>query len=166
MSESVRPDMDPYRFRNLCGRFATGITVVTAFDAADQPVGMTVNSFASLSLSPPLVSVAIEIAASAHQALRAAPRWTVNILDATQEPLSRRFAALGPDRFAGVGWQRGADDSLRLDGVLAHLVCDRFNAVEAGDHTLLIGRVIGGDAADHGRPLLYFRGGYADPDGL
>lgn len=158
--------MDPYRYRNLCGRFVTGITIVSAFDRDGAPVGMTVNSFASVSLDPPLVSVAIDHAASAHAALTTAPHWTINILEANQEALSRRFAALEPDRFAGVGWQRGPDESLRLDGVLAHLVCQQHGSLEAGDHTLLIGRVIGGDAADHGRPLLYFRGGYADPDGL
>lgn len=158
--------MDPYRFRNLCGRFATGVTIVTTFDAEDRPVGMTANSFASISLEPPLISVAIDHAASAYPALLAARRWTINILEANQESLSRRFAAVEPDRFAGVGWQRGPDDSLRLDGVLAHLVCDRHETVEAGDHTILIGQVISGDAADHGRPLLYFRGGYADPDGI
>ncbi|MCA9761680.1 MAG: flavin reductase family protein, partial [Gemmatimonadetes bacterium] len=99
-------------------------------------------------------------------ALVAAPRWTVNILEANQEALSRRFAATGSDRFDGVGWRRGPEDALLLDGVLAHLVCTRHDTVEAGDHTILIGRVVAGDAAEHGRPLLYYRGGYADPDGL
>lgn len=158
--------MDPYRFRHICGRFATGITIVTTTDAAEQPVGMTANSFASVSLDPPLVSVAIDHAASAHAALEGAARWTINILEAGQEALSRRFAAVEPDRFAGVGWQFAQDGALRLDGVLAHLVCQRYHSVVAGDHTILIGRVIGGDAADHGRPLLYYRGGYADPDSL
>ncbi len=158
--------MDPYRFRHLCGRFATGIAVITSFDSADRPVGMTANSFASVSLSPPLVSVAIDHAASAHPALTSASHWTVNILDADQEALSRRFAAVDPDRFAGVGWQRSSEGGLRLDGVLAHLVCAHHDRFEIGDHTLLIGRVIGGDAADHGRPLLYYRGGYADPETL
>lgn len=158
--------MDPYLFRNLCGRFATGITVITTFRDDESPVGMTANSFASVSLDPPLVSVAVDHAASAHAALVAAPRWTVNILEANQEALSRRFAATGSDRFDGVGWRRGPEDALLLDGVLVHLVCTRHDTVEAGDHTILIGRVIAGDAAEHGRPLLYYRGGYADPDGL
>jgi flavin reductase (DIM6/NTAB) family NADH-FMN oxidoreductase RutF len=158
--------MDPYRFRNLCGRFATGITVVTTFADDETPIGMTANSFASVSLHPPLVSVAVDHAASAHEALTRATRWTINILEANQEALSRRFAATGQDRFDGVGWQRGPHEALLLDGVLAHLVCSRHATVEAGDHTILIGHVVDGDAADHGRPLLYYRGGYADPDGL
>ncbi len=154
--------MDEFRFRDLCGRFATGVTVVTAFDADDRPVGMTVNSFASVSLDPPLISIAIDHAASAFPALRDAGRWTVNILEAHQEALSRRFSAIDSDRFDGVGWRRGPDNELLLDGVLAWLVCRRWQGLEAGDHTVLIGEVVGGDAAEHGRPLLYYRGGYAD----
>ncbi len=158
--------MDEFRFRNLCGRFATGVAIVTAFDGDDRPAGMTVNSFSSVSLSPPLVSVAVDREASAFAVLVAAERWTVNILSSHQEALSRRFAATHAERFDGVGWRRGPEDELLLEGALAHLLCTRWSAVEAGDHTLLIGRVTGGAAADHGRPLLYYRGGYADPDGL
>lgn len=158
--------MDQYRFRNLCGRFATGVAVITALDGDDLPVGMTANSFASLSLEPPLVTVAIDHAATSHDLLTAAERFTINVLEANQEELSRRFAAPGRDRFDGIGWHRGDDGSLRLDGVLAHLVCSRYGSLEAGDHTLIIGEVLGGDAADHGRPLLYYRGGYAEPDTL
>jgi flavin reductase (DIM6/NTAB) family NADH-FMN oxidoreductase RutF len=157
--------MDEFRFRDLCGRFATGVTVVTAFDAEGEPAGMTVNSFASVSLDPPLVSIALDHAASAYRALHDADRWTVNILEAHQEALSRRFSAITVDRFDGVGWHRGPDNELLLDGALAHLVCQRWHAVEAGDHTVLIGRVVGGDAAEQGRPLLYYRGGYSGPGG-
>lgn len=157
--------MDEFRFRDLCGRFATGVTIVTAFDADHQPAGMTVNSFSSVSLVPPLVAVAIDHAASAFAALRDASAWTVNILDSHQEALSRRFSATTHDRFEGVGWRRGPEGELLLDGVLAHLHCRRWRAVEAGDHTLLIGEVTGGDAAEHGRPLLYYRGGYGHADG-
>lgn len=157
--------MDEFRFRDLCGRFTTGVTVVTTFDAAGRPAGMTVNSFASVSLDPPLVSIAIDHAASAFAALQAAERWTVNILESHQEALSRRFSAMTVDRFDGVGWHRGPDNELLLDGALGYLVCQRWQALEAGDHTLLIGRVVGGDAAEHGRPLLYYRGGYSDLGG-
>lgn len=158
--------MDEFRFRDLCGRFATGIAIVTTFDEHDRPAGMTVNSFASVSLVPPLVSIAIDHAASAYDAIARAERWTVNILESHQEALSRRFASLVAERFEGVGWRRGPDNELLLEGVLAHLVCTRHDAIEAGDHTVLLGRVTGGTAAEHGRPLLYYRGGYADGDAL
>jgi flavin reductase (DIM6/NTAB) family NADH-FMN oxidoreductase RutF len=154
--------MDEFRFRDLCGRFATGVTVVTAFSPDGQPAGMTVNSFASVSLDPPLVSIAIDHAASAFAVLEGAEFWTVNILESHQEALSRRFSAIGGDRFDGVGWRRGADNELLLDGALAWLVCRRWQGLEAGDHTVLIGQVVSGEAAEHGRPLLYYRGGYAD----
>lgn len=154
--------MDEFRFRDLCGRFATGVTVVTAFDAHGQPAGMTVNSFASVSLDPPLISIAIDHAASAYAALQGAERWTVNILEAHQEALSRRFSSTNPDRFDGVGWRRGPDNELLLDGALAWLMCRRWHSLEAGDHTVLIGQVVAGESAEHGRPLLYYRGGYSD----
>jgi flavin reductase (DIM6/NTAB) family NADH-FMN oxidoreductase RutF len=158
--------IDPAGFRKLCGRFATGVTIVTTFSDADLPTGMTVSSFTSVSLDPPLVSVAIDHAASAFATLDGADRFTINILAEGQEDLSRRFAAILPDRFEGVGWHRNARGDLLLDGALAHLCCDRHGAVVAGDHTILIGRVIGGEAMEHGRPLLYYRGGYATADGL
>lgn len=154
--------MDEFRFRDLCGRFATGVSIVTVFDAGDNPAGMTVNSFASISLDPPLISIAIDRAASAYDALRHNERWTVNILEAHQESLSRRFAGLTADRFDGVGWRRGPAGELLLDGVLAQITCVRRQVVEAGDHTILIGEAVSGDAAEHGRPLVFYRGGYGD----
>lgn len=156
--------MDPFEFRQLCGRFATGVTVVTALDSTGHPVGMTANSFASVSLEPPLVSIAIELSASVHDVLIGAERFAVNILESHQEALSRRFASGVADRFEGVGWHRGVADQVLLDGALAHIICERWTTLPAGDHTILIGTVIGGNAADHGRPLLYYRGGYADPE--
>ena len=157
--------IDPDNFRRLCGRFATGVAIVTTLDADGRPAGMTANSFASVSLDPPLVSVAIDHAAAIFPAMLAAARFTVNILEAQQEALSRRFAEGLSDRFDGVGWQRSAEAQVVLDGTLAHLRCERWAEVPAGDHTIFIGRVVGGEAADHGRPLLHYRGGYADPDG-
>ncbi len=158
--------MDPFQFRQLCGRFATGIAVVTSQDATGAPAGMTVNSFTSVSLAPPLVLVAIDRAASMHAALVQAERWTVNILDAQQEALSRRFASGMTDRFEGIGWHPGPSGEILLDGTIAHLWCEPVEIVPAGDHSLFLGRVVGGAAAEHGRPLLYYRGGYADPDTL
>jgi 3-hydroxy-9,10-secoandrosta-1,3,5(10)-triene-9,17-dione monooxygenase reductase component len=158
--------MDQYEFRQLCGRFATGVTIVTAIGEDGLPVGMTANSFASVSLDPPLISVAVDHAASMHGAMRAGTCFTINILEAHQEALSRRFAAGLPDRFEGIGWHRGPDGGVILDGVLAHIRCEKWSEVEAGDHTIVIGRVTGGAAAEHGRPLLYYRGGYGDFDVL
>jgi flavin reductase (DIM6/NTAB) family NADH-FMN oxidoreductase RutF len=154
--------MDQFLFRQLCGRFATGVTIVTTTDPAGLPIGMTINSFGSVSLQPPLISIAVDHVATMHPALTAATRFVVNVLEAHQESLSRRFANGLPDRFEGVGFHRSAEGDVLLDGALAHLQCEKLSDTPAGDHTIFIARVVGGMAGETGRPLLYYRGGYAD----
>jgi flavin reductase (DIM6/NTAB) family NADH-FMN oxidoreductase RutF len=134
--------------------------VLTLRDGAGRPVGMTASSLASVSLEPPLVSVCVDHAAELHQLILAAPEFVVNILASDQEELSRRFADPHEDRFAGVGYHQGPEGQIRLDGALAHIECARFATYAGGDHSIIIGRVIGGAAHD-GHPLLYYRGGYA-----
>lgn len=155
------PDVDPAVFRQLCGRFPTGVTVVTATDAAGHPAGMTANSFTSVSLAPPLVSVNVDHAAEMHGHLQATSRFVINILARDQEALSRRFAGDHDDKFQGVGYHRTDSGLPVLDGVLAWLECATHTTFEAGDHTIFVGRVIGGQTED-GLPLLYYRGGYLD----
>ncbi len=158
--------MDPYAFRQLCGRFATGIVVLTARDPHGAPLGMTMNSFTSVSLDPPLIALAVGHEAQMHSLLLTTTHLAVNILAIEQEALARRFAAGLPERFDGVGWQPGPTDEVLLDGALAHLYCTRWDTVPVGDHTLLIARVTGGSTAAIGGPLLYYRGSYAEPDSL
>ena len=141
------------------GRFATGVTVLTVNGPDDRPLGMTASSLASVSLVPPLVSVCVDHQAELHDAILAAPVFVVNILENGQEVLSRRFADQHEDRFDGVGYHRSPAGEVLLDGALAHLECDRFASYPAGDHTIILGRVIGGSTGE-GRPLLYYRGGY------
>jgi flavin reductase (DIM6/NTAB) family NADH-FMN oxidoreductase RutF len=153
--------IDPDSFRSILGRFASGITVVTARDATGRDVGMTVSAFASVSLRPPLVSVCIDHAASMYEALRGGERFAVNILASDQEALSRRFAAIeSAHRFDGIGYQRGESGLVLLDDALAHIECLLVAQYESGDHTLFIGEVERATARD-ARPLLYYRGGYA-----
>jgi flavin reductase (DIM6/NTAB) family NADH-FMN oxidoreductase RutF len=141
------------------GRFATGVTVLTVNGPAGRPQGMTASSLASVSLAPPLVSVCVDHEAELHDTILAAPVFVVNILESGQETLSRRFADHHRDRFEGVGFHRSPGGLVLLDGALAHLECDRFTSYPAGDHTIIIGRVIGGSTGE-GWPLLYYRGGY------
>jgi flavin reductase (DIM6/NTAB) family NADH-FMN oxidoreductase RutF len=141
------------------GRFATGVTVLTVNGPDGRPIGMTASSLASVSLVPPLVSVCVDHQAELHDAILAAPIFVVNVLESAMEALSRRFADRHEDRFEGVGYHRSPDGLVLLDGALAHLECDRFTSYPAGDHTIIIGRVIGGSTGE-GRPLLYYRGGY------
>ena len=148
------------RFRQLLGRFATGVTVLTVKDGDGRPAGMTASSLASVSLEPPLVSVCVDHSAELHDRIVAASEFVVNVLEAAQEELSRRFADRHEDRFEGVGYHLGPEGRIRLDGALAHIECERYATYPAGDHTIIIGRVVGGEAHD-GHPLLYYRGGYA-----
>ena len=126
----------------------------------NRPQGMTASSLASVSLHPPLVSVCIDHGAVMHDVMVAAPVFVVNILGNEQEMLSRRFADRHEDRFEGVGYHRSPEGLVLLDGALAHIECERFAVHAGGDHSIVLGRVIGGTAND-GHPLLYYRGGYA-----
>ena len=153
-------DVSPSRFRQLLGRFATGVTVVTTRDAGGQEVGMTASSLSSVSLVPPLVSVCIDRSADLHDVLAAAPQYVVNILAGHQEELSRRFATRAEQRFEGVGRWHTPDGLPVLEGTLGHLECVPEARHDAGDHSIFVGRVVGGETAP-GLPLVYFRGGYA-----
>ena len=152
--------VDPDRFRQLLGRFATGVTIVTADDGDGNPAGMTANTLVSVSLNPPLISLCIDHAADMHRTLGETSRFTVNILASDQEALSRRFAEQDTRRFDGVGFFRTEGGGIVLDGVLAYLECERVADHPNGDHSIYIGRVVGGSTSE-GEPLLYYRGGYA-----
>jgi flavin reductase (DIM6/NTAB) family NADH-FMN oxidoreductase RutF len=153
--------IDPDTFRSVLGRFASGVTVVTARDGDDRDHGMTVSAFCSVSLVPPLILVSVEHVASSHEVLLDVPHFAVNVLAAHQEPISRRFAGTDETkRFDGVGFTRGITGAALIDDALAHIECRRFSHHDAGDHTVVIGEVEAAAAHD-GRPLLYYRGGYA-----
>lgn len=153
-------DIDPFQFRQLLGRFATGVTILTLPTPDGQPLGMTANSLASVSLQPPLLSVCVDREAEMHGVILQAAQFVVNVLASPQEALARRFSDKHEDRFDGVGYHLSPEGLILLDGVLAHIICEREAAYSAGDHTIVLGRVTGGSAAD-GHPLLYYRGGYA-----
>jgi flavin reductase (DIM6/NTAB) family NADH-FMN oxidoreductase RutF len=152
---SVSPD----EFRNILGRFASGVTVVTTqHDGKDH--GMTVSAFCSLSLVPSLVLICIEKNASAHAALTGSAAFAVNILSAEQEQLARRFAIEDIDRFEGVGYGRSQGGIAILDDVVGVIECRRTTLFDGGDHTIIVGEVESG-FAENRAPLLYYRGGYA-----
>ena len=120
---------------------------------------MTASSLAAVSLEPPLVLVCVDHAARLHHLITSAETFVVNVLAWDQEELSRRFADPHDDRFEGVRYRISPAGFIRLDGALAHIECRREALHEAGDHTIVLGRVLGGDARDD-RPLLYFRSTY------
>lgn len=153
--------LDPDSFRSVLGRFASGITVITTVDADGRDVGMTASAFSSVSLQPPLVQVCVDHTASMFDALLHAERFGVSVLADEQEALSRRFAAVeSSHRFEGIGYTRGDSGVVLLDDALAQLECRIASRTEAGDHVIFIGEVERATARD-ARPLLYYRGGYA-----
>jgi flavin reductase (DIM6/NTAB) family NADH-FMN oxidoreductase RutF len=152
--------VEPPQFRQLLGRFATGVSVLTSRTAKGEPIGMTASSVASVSLDPPLVLVSVDKAHDMHQALERETHFVLNVLSSEQEALSRRFAGEEPDRFRGVSYRENERGVAVLEGVVAHIECEKRTTVPGGDHTLFIGLVVGGNATDK-RPLLYYRGGYA-----
>jgi flavin reductase (DIM6/NTAB) family NADH-FMN oxidoreductase RutF len=153
------PLLNGEHFRRACGRFATGITVVTTVDHDGNPHGMTANSFTSVSLDPPLVLVCVDYRAKILQTFQRAERFGINVLSEGQRDLSQAFARRGEDRFNGIEWQAGESGVPLLPGALAWLECVLVNAVDAGDHAILIARVDRAECHD-GRPLLYFASGY------
>jgi len=153
--------IDPDTFRATLGRFATGITILTARDDRGVDHGMTVSAFCSVSLDPPLVLACIAKDASMYDVLHDVERIGVNVLSRSQEHLSRRFADTHEtDRFDGIGYTRGESGVVLLDDALAHIECRIEARHDAGDHTVFIARVEQAMPRD-GRPLLYYRGGYA-----
>lgn len=154
------PFPSPDDFRATLGRFATGVTVLTA-SAGGRDYGMTVSAFASLSLDPPLVLVCVDRTATLHGVLAEGAAFGVNVLAAGQEALSRRFASGDPaDRFAGVGYARGTLGAPLLDGTLAWLECTVSARHPGGDHAVVVGAVAECGVREE-RPLLYYRSGYA-----
>ncbi|MFN2564325.1 MAG: flavin reductase family protein [Gemmatimonadaceae bacterium] len=151
--------IDPDTFRASLGRFASGVTVVTTCGADGRDHGMTVSAFCSASLKPPLVLACIGHEASMHGVVMQADRFGVSILAVGQEALARRFADQRSDRFDGVGYSRGRLGVALLDEALAHLECSVVDRRDAGDHTIIVGRVEYA-VCDQGRPLVYYRGGY------
>jgi flavin reductase (DIM6/NTAB) family NADH-FMN oxidoreductase RutF len=150
--------IDEFRFRQAMGHFASGVTVVTT-KHAEQFYGMTVSSFASLSLKPPLVLICIDKLVSSHDAIKESGHFVVNILEKRQEHLSRRFSISESDKFTGVAWRTGQLGLPVLEDVLAVIECRLSEILPGGDHTVFIGEVVYASVSE-GTPLLYYRRGY------
>jgi len=157
-------DVNAPRFREVMGRFATGISVVTAFEG-HRPQGITVNAFSSVSLDPALVMVALDRSRFITPMVRTAGRYAVNVLGADQQALSDCFAhapvSPGREAFCGASWSAGPTGLPLIDGAIATLECTIVETFSAGDHDLFIGRV--DSLQEHGgavAPLLYYRRRY------
>ena len=155
-----RQGSDARTLRDALGCFATGVTVVTTLDEEGQPVGLTANSFTSVSLDPPLLLVCIAKSAGSLNAMEAAENFAVNVLHIGQQPTSNLFAKSGEDRFAATPWRRGHNGAPLLSGALANFECRRHALHEGGDHVILVGEVVRARFEPRRDPLLYFRGKY------
>ena len=160
MSSEVR-SVTADEFRRACGRFATGVAVATVLDAQSAPHGLTVSSFTSVSLDPPLILICLGHAVTCIDAFRTASHFGINILSADQRTLSDRFARKGHDRFDGTPWQAGVTGVPLIGGALAQIECAVHQRVVSGDHDIFIGRMVRTKVID-GDPLLYYAGQYRE----
>jgi 3-hydroxy-9,10-secoandrosta-1,3,5(10)-triene-9,17-dione monooxygenase reductase component len=157
---------EPLRFRRVLGHFCTGVTVITTADD-DGPAGFACQSFAAVSLEPPLVLFCPSRASATWPRIARAGHFCANVLAADQRELARIFAvsgATGAARFAGVPWSPSPAGAPVLDGALTWVECAVQTVHEAGDHYLVIGRVTALGECRAGRPLLFYRGRYAATD--
>jgi flavin reductase (DIM6/NTAB) family NADH-FMN oxidoreductase RutF len=151
-------DLSPQQLRHVLGHFATGVTVVTA-EGPDGVTGMAANSFASVSLDPPLVLVCPAKSSETWPAIREAGRFCANVMAGHHQELCRQFARKDGDRFAGVAWHPRRCGPA-LDEAIAWVDCVIDTEHDAGDHTIVVARVLGIDAVADVAPLVFFRGRY------
>ncbi|MCO4891937.1 flavin reductase family protein [Cupriavidus sp. WGtm5] len=151
--------LDPRELRRVCGRYATGVAVIGACTAQQRPVGITVNSFASLSLAPPLILWSLATHSPNAGLFAPGAPFGVSILRAGHGELARRFARPSPDKFAGVGHRRCPRGVPYLDEALATLSCRVERADPVGDHLLIVGAVEAFTAGE-GEPLVFYGGDF------
>lgn len=159
MSHSDTPAFEVKKFREALGCYPTGVTVVTTMDANSDARGFTANSFTSVSLNPPLLLVCLAKTAHSHAVFMETGSFAINVLSEKQRDVSGLFASKAPDKFEQVEWVKGHANVPLIQGSLAMFQCETHERVDAGDHTILIGRVVD-FASDSGRPLGYCRGAY------
>jgi 3-hydroxy-9,10-secoandrosta-1,3,5(10)-triene-9,17-dione monooxygenase reductase component len=150
----------PAQFRTVLGHFATGIAVVTAMDGR-EPVGMTIQSFCSLSLEPPLILLCPGRGSTSWPRIEPAGRCCINLLAEGQERVARQFARSGSDKYAGVGWHPSPETgSPMLEGAIAWIDCTVESIFPGGDHLIVVCRALDLAARTDLRPLIFFQSGF------
>lgn len=153
---------DGATFRRVLGHYPTGVCVVTAADTDGSPVGMVVGSFTSVSLDPPLVAFFPAKSSTSWPLIERAGKFCVNVLASDQKHLCDRISAKGADKFIGIGHRVSAGGSPILGGVVAWIDCALDAVHEAGDHYIVLGRVLALEVEHPGKPLLFFQGSYGE----
>ena len=151
---ATKSDLDPLALRHAFASFATGVTVMTTVDEHGAPVGMTANSFGSVSLDPPLVQWSLRINSALHRTFIDATHFSVSVLAAHQGHIARQFASRAPDRFAGIELTQNGNEPPLIRGALAYFVCRKIADYRVGDHELFIGEVLHASAHE-GQALLF-----------
>jgi flavin reductase (DIM6/NTAB) family NADH-FMN oxidoreductase RutF len=159
-TRALAPSFSVQDFRSALATFATGVTVVTARDGSGQSVGLTANSFNSVSLSPPLVLWSLARSAGSMPAFARGSHYAINILSADQHDLAERFASKRADRFAGVAFREGAGGAPVLVGACAVFECFNRSQYEEGDHIIFVGEVERCEQREGASPLIFHGGRY------
>ncbi len=154
-------DKKAIEFRNALGAFATGVTVITTLSDEGEPVGVTASSFNSVSLDPPLVLWSLAKNSLSKVAFCNSGHFAIHVLSSKQEDISNIFAKSGGDKFSGIAWKTGENESPILDEYAALFECKTMHQYEGGDHIILIGEVLNFDQRDE-LPLLFHGGQYAE----
>jgi flavin reductase (DIM6/NTAB) family NADH-FMN oxidoreductase RutF len=153
-------DIDGLSFRRVLGHFPTGVVIVAAIEADGEPIGMSVGSFTSVSLDPPLVAFLPARTSTSWPRIAATGRFCVSVLSRDQEELCRAFAVSGADKFREVAWRPAPSGAPIIEGSLAWIDCDLDAVVDGGDHVIVLGRVRALDVESSDHPLVFFRGGF------
>ena len=146
-------------FRRACGRFATGVTIATVLDGEGIPHGLTVSSFTSVSLEPPLILICLGRLVTVIEMFRSARYFGINILAASQQHISDRFARKGHDRFGGLKWEPGEFGVPLIPGAIVGIECAAHQKFTAGDHDILVGEMMRARFKE-GEPLVHFASRY------
>lgn len=154
--------LDSREFRNAAGRFATGVCVITGFSQDREPMGMTVNSFTSVSLDPPLVLWSLQNSSECFGIFSPASHWTVNILAEDQLHLSNQYSRKGEHELSPEHYRIGVTGAPVLRGALSSFECSIWQRYDGGDHQLLVGQVEAMSTRPTGRPLLFYGGRYGE----
>jgi flavin reductase (DIM6/NTAB) family NADH-FMN oxidoreductase RutF len=152
--------IDPQIFRQVLGGYPTGVAVITALDEDEQPAGMVVGSFTSVSLDPPLVGFLPGRDSSSWPKIEAAGQFCVNVLGSDQQAVCRQVAGRGPDKFAGVEYTINDDGLPVIAGSVAVIECSLYSVTDAGDHLFVLGEVRRLETTRDEDPMLFHRGRY------
>lgn len=152
--------LDQRAFRHALSQFATGVAVITARGPSDEAIGLTMSSFNSVSLDPPLILFSVDRKAMSLGAMLAARGFAVNILGRAQEALSNRFARAATDKWSNVEHSAGHAEAPLIAGAIAHFECEPYARHDGGDHVIFLGKVVRFASNAVERPLIFFRGKY------